>query len=154
MFFADPVAAFANLGRAASGGQMRLLTWRSYVENPFMTVAEEAAAPLLAGFEARRSDESPGQFGLADEQATRETLESAGWRDVELLPVDVPCTFRESELVRYFTGLGPLARHLDGLSPAQIPENLEETVRHAFAPYLDQGEVKFNAACWMIKANS
>lgn len=154
MFFADPVAAFANLRRAASGGQMRLITWRSHVENPFMTVAEEAAAPLLDDFEPRRSDESPGQFGLADERATKEILESAGWREVELLPVDVPCSFPESELVRYFTGLGPLARHLDGLPSSQVPSNLEERVRRAFAPYVDQGEVHFNAACWLIKASS
>jgi SAM-dependent methyltransferase len=154
MFFSDPVAAFANLRRAASGGQLRAVTWRSHVENPFMTAAEEAAAPLLADFEPRRADDAPGQFGLADEAATRDILESAGWQDVELQPVDVPCSFPESELVRYFTGLGPLARHLDGLPSAEIPENLEETVRRAFAPYVDGGRVSFNAACWMIKANS
>lgn len=154
MFFGDPVAAFANLREAARGGQLRSITWRSYVENPFMTVAEEAAAPLLEGFKPRRADEAPGQFGLADEKSTTEILESAGWREVELQPVDVTCRFPESELIRYFTGLGPLARHLDGLPESRIPADLVTTVRDAFSPYIRDGEVRFNAACWMIRANS
>jgi hypothetical protein len=154
MFFTDPVAAFANLRRAAPGGELRAITWRSHTENPFMTAAEEAAAPLLPGFEARDSDETPGQFGLADERATAGILEAAGWQEVELKPLDVTCSFPESELVRYFSGLGPLARHLDGMPPNRIPENLKETVRSAFAPYVDEGAVSFNAACWMIEANA
>lgn len=154
MFFADPGAAFANLARAAAGGRLRAITWRSHTENPFMTVAEEAAAPLLPGFEPRRTDESPGQFGLADEKAVTHILEAAGWRDVGLIPIDVACSFPESELVRYFTGLGPLARHLDGLAEEEVPDDLFETVRRAFAPYVAGGEVSFNAACWMISANS
>ncbi len=154
MFFADPVAAFANLRRAAAGGRLRAITWRSHTENPFMTVAEEAAAPLLAGFQPRRADEAPGQFGLADEKATTGILEAAGWESVELLPIDVTCSFPESELVRYFTGLGPLARHLDELPPTEIPDDLVEVVRAAFDPYVEGGEVSFNAACWMIRAGS
>lgn len=152
MFFGDPVAAFSNLGRAAKGGGFRAIVWRSHTENPFMTVAEEAAAPLLPGFEPRRGDESPGQFALADQRATSRLLEAAGWQQVELRPVDLTCSLPETELVRYFTGLGPLARHLDELPPNEIPENLVETVRDAFSPYVERGEVSFNAACWMIEA--
>ncbi|MBN8866588.1 MAG: methyltransferase domain-containing protein [Solirubrobacterales bacterium] len=154
MFFADPVAAFSNLRRAAAGGRLRAISWRSHTENPFMTVAESAAAPLLPGFEPRRSDDAPGQFGLADEAATAEILRDAGWEDVTLRPVDVTCSFPEAELVRYFLGLGPLARHLDGLSPAEVPDELVGTVRRAFDPYLADGQVSFDAACWMIGASS
>jgi len=154
MFFADPVRAFANLRRAASGGRLRAITWRSHTENPFMTVAEEAAAPLLEGFEPRRSDDAPGQFGLADEAAVRGILREAGWWDVALGPVDEPCSFPESQLVRYFSGLGPLARHLEGMASEEIPGGLVETVRRAFDPYVTDGEVRFEVACWMIEANA
>ena len=48
MFFTDPVAAFANLRRATRpGGRLRFAAWRGAAENPFMTVAERAASPLL-----------------------------------------------------------------------------------------------------------
>src|SRR5438270_1708240 len=47
MFFDDPVGAFANLRRAArDGAELRCIAWRSAAENPFMTTAERAAAPL------------------------------------------------------------------------------------------------------------
>ena len=46
-FFEDPVAAFANLRRAAARDcGMRLIVFRSIEENPFMTAAERAAAPF------------------------------------------------------------------------------------------------------------
>ncbi len=154
MFFADPVSAFANLRRAAKGGGLRAVTWRSQTENPFMTVAEEAAAPLLDDFDVRAVDEAPGQFGLSSEESTTGILEAAGWTDVEMVAFDVPCSFPEAELVRYFTGLGPLARHLDGTPRSEIPEELLDTVREAFDPYVEGGVVRFDAACWMVRATS
>jgi ubiquinone/menaquinone biosynthesis C-methylase UbiE len=49
MFFDDPVGAFTNLrNAAAAGGALRLIAWRGPADNPFMTTAERAAAPLLA----------------------------------------------------------------------------------------------------------
>lgn len=154
MFFADPVAAFSNLRWAASGGRLRAISWRSLSVNPFMTVAEEAAAPMLPGFEPRHSDDYPGQFGLADKELTIGVLEQAGWQDVNLRPVDRTCSFPESELVRYFSGLGPLARHLDELPTEEIPDGLVETVRAAFEPYVTDGQVEFDVACWLIEAES
>lgn len=154
MFFSDPVAAFSNLARVGTGGRLRAITWRSYAENPFMTVAEEAAAPLLEGFEPRRSNDAPGQFGLAEEEYVNEVLGGAGWQDINLRPVDIECSFPESELVRYFSGLGPLARHLDDLPDDQIPENLVETVSEAFSPCVRERTVSFTCAFWMIEANA
>lgn len=154
MFFPDPVAAFSNLRRASAGGRLRAVTWRTQLENPFMTVAEEAAAPLLEGFDVRPVDEAPGQFGLADEEMTTGILQAAGWTGVQMEPFDVDCSFPESELVRYFSGLGPLARHLDAIPESDVPDDLVENVREAFSPYVDGEEVRFKAACWMIRADS
>ena len=66
MFFDDSVRAFANLRRAAKQTpSLRFIAWRSAAENPFMTTAERAAAPLLPNLPARRPD-APGQFAFAD----------------------------------------------------------------------------------------
>lgn len=66
MFFDDSIRAFANLRRAATeGAALRFVAWRSATENPFMTAAERAAAPLLPDLPARPPD-GPGQFAFAD----------------------------------------------------------------------------------------
>src|SRR5690349_15458955 len=79
MFFADPVRAFTNLRRAAKrGAELRFVAWRTAAENPFMTVAERAAAPLLPEPPPRRPD-GPGQFAFADDRHVRRVLEESGW---------------------------------------------------------------------------
>jgi SAM-dependent methyltransferase len=151
MFFDDAVGAFANLRRAVrKGGQLRVITWRGPAENPYMTTAERAAAPLLPEMPPRQPD-APGQFAFADERRVRKILEDCGWAEIELNPIDTPCTFPESELVHYFTRLGPVGAFLQGADDATRTRVIE-TVRTAFDPYVHGPEVRFTAACWMVAA--
>jgi SAM-dependent methyltransferase len=151
MFFDDPVRAFANLRRAGSGGAaMRFIAWRAVAENPFMTTAERAAAPLLPSLPTRRPD-APGQFAFADEGRVRRILEDSGWTDIEVRPIDVACTFREQDLVLYLTRLGPVGLILQE-SDEGTRRRVVETVRAAFDPYVSGSEVRFTAACWMVDA--
>ncbi|MBS0417053.1 MAG: class I SAM-dependent methyltransferase [Proteobacteria bacterium] len=153
MFFENAVSAFANLRRAATtDAEMCLFAWRSPAENPFMTTAERAAAPLLPTIPAREPD-APGQFAFCDSERVARILEKGGWADIAIQPVDVPCAFPEKELVRYFTQLGPLGRVLhEADEPTRA--RIIETVRAAFDPYVHRDEVRFNAACWKIGAQS
>ncbi|MBN6151770.1 class I SAM-dependent methyltransferase [Xanthomonas sp. AmX2] len=153
MFFGDPVAAFANLRRAAApGARLHCIAWRSATENPFMTAAERAAAPLLPGLPARRAD-APGQFAFADPQRVRHVLERGGWRDVHVRALDVACALPEAGLRDYLRLLGPV-----GLALRQADERTRsrvvETVRAAFAPYVHGAQVRFDAACWWIGAHA
>jgi SAM-dependent methyltransferase len=153
MFFADPVRAFANLRRAArDGGEARLIAWRGADENPFMTTAERAAAPLLPALPARPTD-GPGQFAFADERHVHGILDAAGWADVELRPLDVTCVLPEAALVGYLTRLGPLGRVLGELDE-RTRAAVVDTVRAAFEPYVHGAEVRYTAACWMIAARA
>jgi SAM-dependent methyltransferase len=153
MFFGDPSEAFANLHRAAtSGARLRLVVWRSPAENPFMTTAELAAAPLLPDLPARRPNE-PGQFGFADGEHVRGILEASGWSELDLQRIDVPCTFPEAELVRYVSQLGPVGRILQQADD-ELRARVIAAVRPAFAPYVHGAEVAFTAACWMISARA
>jgi SAM-dependent methyltransferase len=103
MFFDDPALAFANLRRAARAhAELRSIVWRGPSENPFMTTAERAAAPLLPNLPAREPD-APGQFAFSDPQRVQRILEAAGWSESDIRPIDVPCAFPETELVFYFT---------------------------------------------------
>ncbi|MBS0417037.1 MAG: class I SAM-dependent methyltransferase [Proteobacteria bacterium] len=153
MFFENAVSAFANLSRAATtDAEMCLFTWRSPAENPFMTTAERAAAPLLPTIPAREPD-APGQFAFCDRERVARILEEGGWADIAIQPVDIPCAFPEKELVRYFTQLGPLGRVLhEADEPTRA--RIIEKVRAAFDPYVHGGEIRFNAACWKIGARN
>jgi SAM-dependent methyltransferase len=153
MFFDDFGRAFTNLRRAArAGGELRLITWRSPDENPFMTAAERAAAPLLPALPPRRP-EAPGQFALAARPRVERILEESGWGDIDLQPIDVGLALPEASLGHYLTRLGPVGRFLAG-ADEQTRARIVAQIRPAFDPYVLGGEVRFTAACWMICARS
>jgi ubiquinone/menaquinone biosynthesis C-methylase UbiE len=153
MFFEDPVRAFENLRRAATDdAQLRFVAWRSPAENPFMTTAERAAAPFLPNLPARQAD-APGQFAFSDQRRVCRVLEESGWAEIDVRPIDVPCTLPESELVGYLTRLGPVGRILHE-ADEQTRTQVLERVRPAFDPFVHGAEVRFDAACWLVSARA
>lgn len=151
MFFDDCIRAFANLRHAARhGAHLCFVAWRDAAENPFMTTAERAAVPLLTNLPARRPD-APGQFAFADQNRIYRILEESGWTEIDIKPIDVACTFPETELISYLTRLGPLGRILDGIEE-RIRNQVITTVRAAFDPYVHGADVRFTAACWIVNA--
>ena len=153
MFFDDSVRAFANLRSAASDdAELRFIVWRSAAENPFMTTAERAAAPLLPNLPARRPG-APGQFAFADKDRVYGILEESGWAGITIRPIDVTCSFPEKELGHYATRLGPLGQILHQ-SDDRTRVEVTEKVRAAFDFYVHGAEVRFTAACWMVSARA
>lgn len=148
MFFSDPRAAFANLGR--TGAALSLIVWRSAAENPFMTLAERTAAPLLPEFSPRRAD-GPGQFAFADPERVRDILAQTGWTQISIDPIDVPLAMPASALHGYVTRVGPVGVFLSE-ADEQTRVQVAQALRSAFAPYVDGEQVRFNAACWHIRA--
>jgi SAM-dependent methyltransferase len=152
MFFDDPVAAFTNLRAAAvPGAALRFIAWRGAEENPFMTTAERAAAPLIT-LPARNPDE-PGQFAFADGRRVRDILTRSGWGGVDLRPVEVTCAMPEADLSGYLTRLGPLGRALADADEA-TRARIVAAVRPAFDRYVSGGEVRVTAACWLVAAQA
>jgi SAM-dependent methyltransferase len=153
MFFADFPRAFANLRRAARpGAAVRLMAWRSAAENPFMTAAERAAAPLLPDLPARDPD-GPGQFAFADQERVRRILEESGWGAIDIRPMDFQCALELEELDYYLARMGPVGLILQDMEAAARSRILE-AVRPAFDTFIDGNEVRFVAACWMIEARA
>jgi len=153
MFFADPVAAFANLRRAATDdAQLHFFAWRSAAENPFMTLAERVARDRLPDI-PKSEPGAPGQFAFAEGARIRNILDASGWTDIAIEPVDVACRFPASALTRYITQMGPLGRALQQID-APKRERIVDDVRAAFEPYMDGGDVRFEAACWEVVARS
>jgi SAM-dependent methyltransferase len=153
MFFDDPVAAFTNLRRAASAGApLQVIAWRSPAENPYMTTAERAAAPLLPDMPVRAPG-APGQFAFADRHRVASILQESGWTGIDIQPIDVDCAFPEKDLVGYFTRLGAVGQVLQDMDEATRRQVIG-TVRAAFDPFVHGDEVRFTAACWMIGAKA
>jgi SAM-dependent methyltransferase len=152
MFFEDPVGAFENLRSAARpGAQLRFLAWCGPADNPFMTTAERAAAPLLPQLPPRDPD-APGQFAFADPDRVRNVLDDSGWGDVDVRRVDIACGLAEDQLMRYLASMGPVGRVLSQTDDHTRGRVLD-VVREAFDPFIDDGEVRYTAACWLVGAS-
>lgn len=153
MFFDDAPRAFANLcGAMRPGGRLRAIAWRSAAENPFMTTAERAAGPMLPDLPPRRAD-GPGQFAFGDPDRVRTLLADSGWQQIQLQPLDVVCRFPEAGLVPYLSRLGPVGTALGQVGEATRARIIDIT-RAAFEPFVHNGEVRFDAACWMVCAQA
>lgn len=149
MFFDDPVAAFANLRRAArDGAALRFFAWRTPEENPYMTAAEQAVGTLLPPQPVRPPD-GPGQFSFAAEARVQGILARAGWHDIRFERADIVCTFAHRDLELYATTMGPVGRVLPQLDAA-TRATLVPQVMTAFAPFVDGDTVRFTAACWDV----
>jgi SAM-dependent methyltransferase len=85
MFFADPVAAFRNVGAGlADGGRLALLAWRDMERNEWMSAVRAALVPELPP--PPPSDVGP--LSWVDADRVRGLLAAAGYADVELTSVD------------------------------------------------------------------
>src|SRR5437867_4470402 len=84
MFFADPVAAFANLRAALRpGGRLAFVCWQALRENPWLFLALQAAAQHLT-LPPPPAPDAPGPFSLADPERVRDIVARAGFERIAL----------------------------------------------------------------------
>jgi len=155
MFFSDPRAALANVRRAIKpGGRVALAVFRAASENLFPSGPLEAVRHLLPPIPTPGPEE-PGPFSWADPTRVHRILESAGFREVSLTPVDpviqLASTGEAAEAADFVMVLGPLTRVLPALSAPQ-----REAVRAAlevyFQKYARPQGVFLPAANWVVRA--
>jgi SAM-dependent methyltransferase len=87
MFFADPVAAFANVRRALRPGAMlSFVCWQSVFDNEWMLLPGAAVASVTGVLPQMPAPGEPGPFSLADPGRARAVLEAAGFGSVIVEP--------------------------------------------------------------------
>ena len=152
MFFADPVAAFANIRRALKrGGRLAFVCWRALAENAVDSVPLLAALPYLPPQPA--DGDGPGPFSFADPDRVRSHLTAAGFVDIAIVPDDrlVPSGDIESalRLALRVGSLGKIVRE----SPA-LHDVVAGAVRAALLERNGPDGVWLNAATWIVTARA
>ncbi|KJY20876.1 MULTISPECIES: class I SAM-dependent methyltransferase [Streptomyces] len=150
MFFADPVAAFRNIGGALRpGGRLVQLVWQEAEGNEWFlafTRALAAGRPM-----AGPPPGAPGPFSLADPARVREVLGAAGFTDVRLEPHSEAMWFGEdaADAERFTLGLhGWMLDGLDDEGRRRATDDLRATLT---AHESDDG-VRYASAVWIVRA--
>jgi SAM-dependent methyltransferase len=150
MFFVDPVAAFANIGRALQpAGRLVMMVWQGHELNEWSLAIEES----LGGSSHAPASEAPDPFSLADPARVEGVLDTAGFTDVTFTDVDQPIYFGRDvaaglEWIRGFTCTKEVLARLGSASAERALGRLQETL----AAHASTDGVWFDSRAWIVKA--
>ena len=148
MFFADPGAAFANIGRALRpGGRLVMMVWQGREQNEW----ERAIRQSLGA--AERPAAGADAFSLARPPAVTDTLEAAGFADVTFTDVREPVYYGPdvAAALAWVQGFATTRETLKRLEPAAAADAAGR-LREALAAHLSGDGVWFNSRAWIISA--
>lgn len=114
MFFADPVAAFANIhSHMAVGGRLIVVAWASMADNPWFKIPRDAAVARL-GEPDPASPNAPGPMGFQNMDHVVEIFKSAGFANAtgEACKVMLSHPGPAHKAAALAANLGPAARIL------------------------------------------
>ena len=152
MFFADPVAAFGNIGRALRpGGRLVLLSWQELKQNEWLLAVREALA--MGRTLPEPPVGAPGPFGLAEANDVRRILAEAGFGEIDLDEVREPVCFGRDADDAFAFGrtTGPVKGLLDDLDEPTAARALE-ALRATLAAHETREGVLFDSRAWLITA--
>jgi SAM-dependent methyltransferase len=156
MFFADPVAAFANL-RAATrpGGRLAFVCWQPWLANEWLVVPGAAMAEHVPLPDFGDS-QGPGMFALSEPDRTRRILGDAGWQQVDLTSWRTSLLIGGGTLddaIAYLRGRS-MTRRILGTADAATQERAIQSVREVLARHADASGVHLGAAVWLVQARA
>ena len=152
MFFADPVAAFTNIGRALRpAARLVLLVWQDHDCNEWATEIRDALTAGTATSVPTVND--PGPFSLADPAVARDILTAAGFSEVRFTDVHEPVFYGPDTTTAYdavlrFRDTKDLLADLD----ATTTEHALQRLRATLAAHETGSGVHFDARAWIVTA--
>ncbi|MEV6578585.1 methyltransferase domain-containing protein [Streptomyces sp. NPDC051582] len=150
MFFADPVAAFRNIGGALRpGGRLVQSVWQPLADNEWFLALTGALA--LGRPMPTPAVDAPGPFSLSDPARVRTVLGAAGFTDVRLDPRSGSMWFGEDAADAERFTLGMLGWMLDGLDE-QDRRRAVDDLRATLAAHESDSGVLYASAAWIIRA--
>jgi len=154
MFFADPVAAFANLySGLRRGGRLCMAVWASIAENMHWKIPFEVAVKHL-GQPAPTPPNEPGPMALRDPAYLRGILDKAGFADIVITPhgfhVRGATAASEAEHAALF---GPAWRLMEEKKAPEATRNvIVAEIAQAFAPYVAADGLRLPGTVLIAKA--
>ena len=151
MFFADPVAAFGNVGHALRpGGRLVLMVWQARDRNEWTTAIREA---LAGNNPVPPPADGPHPFSLADPAVAGGILATAGFAEISFTDVHEPVYYGPDPAVALdvVRGLRSSRDLLAGLEAGEAARALDR-LRAALAAHQAPGGVFFDARAWIIAA--
>ena len=160
MFFQDAIAAFTNLHRALKPtGRLAFLSWRAAADNPWMqrpvTAIQEIFPPPPNANPAAADPNAPGPFSLAQAERIHQILQSAGFTDVQLEPLNESMRMGSvDEAMSLILGMmGPSADQISLATHEQVT-NLHDSIRRVLAHYETANGVAMSCAAWLVSAHA
>ena len=147
MFFADPVAAFTNIGRALRpGGRLVMMVWQARERN-------EWDVAIRRSLGATEGPAGPDPFSLVDPSAVTDILWAAGFTGVTFTDVHEavyygPDVAAALDWVRGFTCTNQVLERLDSAAAARALKRLQD----ALAAHLNDDGVWFDSRAWIVTA--
>ncbi|WP_327031647.1 class I SAM-dependent methyltransferase [Micromonospora ureilytica] len=149
MFFADPVAAFINIGRALRpAARLVLLVWQERDRNEWANSIRQALGPGSA------TPRGPDPFSLADPTVTEGILTAAGFAQVSFTDVNKPVYYGPDSAIAFDAVLGlweskNLLANLDAAAAEQARTRLRATLD----AHDTGGGVYFDSRAWIVTAH-
>jgi ubiquinone/menaquinone biosynthesis C-methylase UbiE len=152
MFFADPMAAFANIRAAVRpGGRLVLLVWQDHERNEWSTAVRQAlaaGAPVTDG-----AASGPDPFSLGSTALTQGILTAAGFTDIGFTEVHEPVYYGpdQGNALDFVLGLRDPADILARLDP-QSADQARDRLATVIAEHDTGNGIYFDSSAWIISA--
>ncbi|MEU9237625.1 class I SAM-dependent methyltransferase [Streptomyces subrutilus] len=151
-FFADPVAAFANLHHALRpGGRLAFICAAEAEANQWLgALATLEAIVPLGGFGKAGG---PGMFSLTDPGRIRTLVTAGGFTDVDVQRIEVPGNWGADaeDAAGFLLDSGP-GRHLLSQVTPQQQQKARQVLTDALGRYESDGAVWLRSSSWMVTA--
>ncbi|MFF8845817.1 class I SAM-dependent methyltransferase [Streptomyces sp. NPDC015127] len=152
MFFADPVAAFANiLGGLRPGGRAAFVVAADGGGNEWLQALAGLRGLLpMGGFGATGG---PGMFSLADHDRTHEVLSAAGFGEIATERVEAYGRWGSDaeDATAFLLGSGP-GQHLLGQVDEATGERARRALEDILRAYEKDGAVRMRSTAWLVTA--
>jgi len=153
MFFDDPEAAFANIGRAlAPGGRLAFACWQPLAANDWAAVPAAAMAEHV-GYPPMMAPGAPGPYSLSEPGRIRAVLDAGGFDQVAIDGLDGAMWLGSDadDAYRFMTERPTVRAVLEGKDPAAAGRALD-ALRATLAAAAGPGGVAMPARAWIVTA--
>lgn len=153
MFFADPVAAFTNIGRALRPGGRAAFICASEPEGNEWIQAFDALRGILPVGDFGKPG-APGMFSLADRDRPLSILAAAGFEGAEAVRVEAAGNWgRDAEdAAAFMLNSGP-GRHMLARAGTELQELASRTLTDVLRAHEADDAVWLRSVAWLVTAS-